>query len=241
MTVGASGDAAGGRPLLIVTGLYSEARIAAGAGMTVICSSSDPDQLRAQLGAFDHASVRGIVSFGIAGGLDPSLNAGDLVVASEIMTADKRFPTAPALSEMLVEGTNIGKRKIVGGAIVGAEEIILDPRDKVVLHKETGATAVDMESHIAAAYAASVGLPFAALRVINDPASRSLPALALNALKPNGDICPRKVLRGVARKPTMIPALMRTAHDFNRAIVTLRRARSLLLESSSVRLVPANI
>ena len=104
------------------------------------------------------------------------------------MAADARWATARALSESLVEGTNIGRRKIVGGTIVGAEEIILHPRDKVALHKETGATAVDMESHIAAAYAASVGLPFAALRVINDPASRSLPALALNALKPNGDI-----------------------------------------------------
>jgi adenosylhomocysteine nucleosidase len=233
VSVGASG-VAGGLPLLMVTGLYSEARIAAGAGMTVICSSSDPDQLRAQLDAFDHASVRGIVSFGIAGGLDPSLNAGDLVVANEIMTSDARWPTAPALSKALVEGAAIGRRRIVGGTIVGAEEIILDPRDKVELHKKTGATAVDMESHIAAAYAASVGLPFAALRVINDPASRSLPALALNALKPNGDVCPRKVLRGVARKPTMIPALMRTAHDFNRAIATLRRARSLLLDSGGL-------
>jgi adenosylhomocysteine nucleosidase len=229
--MGAGGGVAVARPLLIVTGLYSEARIAAGAGMTVICSSSDPMQLRAQLDAFDHTSVRGIVSFGIAGGLDPSLNAGDLVVASEIMAGGQRFPTARALSEALVEGTNIGRRRIVGGTIVGAEEIILDPRDKVVLYKKTGATAVDMESHIAAAYAASAGLPFAALRVINDPASRSLPTLALNALKPNGDICPRKVLRGVARKPSMIPALMRTAHDFNRAIATLRRARSLLLAS----------
>ena len=240
MSVGASGVVAGGRPLLIVTGLYSEARIAAGAGMTVICSSSDPNQLRAQLDGFDHANVRGIISFGIAGGLDPSLEPGDLVVADEVMAAGGRWATAAALSMSLVEGTNIGRRKIVGGTIVGAEEIIQHPREKIQLHKETGATAVDMESHIAAAYAASVGLPFAALRVINDPASRSLPALALNALKPNGDICPRKVLRGVARKPSVIPSLMRTAHDFNRAIATLRRCRSLLLDGS-VSLVPANL
>jgi adenosylhomocysteine nucleosidase len=240
VSVGASGAVAGGRPLLIVTGLYSEARIAAGAGLTVICSSSDPDQLRTQLGAFDHASVRGIISFGIAGGLDPSLQPGDLVVASEIMTAKARWATAAALSDNLVEGTNIGRRKIVGGTIVGAEEVILHPRDKIQLHKDTGATAVDMESHIAAAYAASVGLPFAALRVINDPASRSLPELALNALKPNGDICPRKVLRGVARKPSVIPSLMRTAHDFNQAIATLRRCRGLLLDGGR-SLVPANL
>lgn len=239
MSVGASGAVAGGRPLLIVTGLFSEARIAAGPGMTVICSSSDPRQLRVLLDAFDHASVRGIISFGIAGGLNPSLRAGDLVVANEVMAAAGRWATAPALSENLVDGTRIGRRKIVGGMIVGAEEVILNPRDKVELHKQTGAIAVDMESHIAAAYAAAVGLPFAALRVINDPASRSLPELALNALKPNGDVCPRKVLRGIASKPSVIPSLMRTAHDFNRAIATLRRCRSLLLDGGS--LVPANL
>ena len=47
------------------------------------------------------------------------------------------------------------------------------------------------------------GLPFAALRVISDPASRALPAIAMSAIKPNGDIDLRKVLRGVARNPTV--------------------------------------
>ena len=65
MSAGAS-VTAGGRPLLIVTGLSSEARIAEGAGMTDISSSSDPRQLRAQLQRFDHAGVRGIISFGAA-------------------------------------------------------------------------------------------------------------------------------------------------------------------------------
>src|ERR1700730_14166332 len=41
------------RPVLIVTGLVQEARIAAGPGMTVVCSSSDPQQLRALLTVFD--------------------------------------------------------------------------------------------------------------------------------------------------------------------------------------------
>jgi adenosylhomocysteine nucleosidase len=125
-----------------------------------------------------------------------------------------------------------GQYTVVHGALVGAEEVVLHQRDKAALRLRTGAVAVDMESHIAAGYAAAMGLPFAALRVISDPASRALPAIALNALKPNGDIDAWKVLRGIARKPSVIPDLMRTARDFNRAIASLRGCRGFLLGGS---------
>ena len=78
------------RPVLIVTGLVQEARIAAGPGMTVICSSSDPQQLRALLTVFDPTTIRGVISFGVAGGLDPSLKSGDVVVATEVLAGDTR-------------------------------------------------------------------------------------------------------------------------------------------------------
>ena len=101
---------------------------------------------------------------------------------------------------------------------------------KAALWSETGAAAVDMESHIAAAYAAANrGLPFAALRVISDPANRALPAIAMSAIKPNGDIDLRKVLRGVARNPMSLRALVSTGIDFNRALRSLRGCRSFLL------------
>src|SRR6185436_2097143 len=49
------------RPVLIVTGLVQEARIAAGPGMIVICSSSDPQQLRALLATLDSTTFRGVI------------------------------------------------------------------------------------------------------------------------------------------------------------------------------------
>src|SRR4051812_22354900 len=79
------------RPVLIVTGLVQEARIAAGPGMIVICSSSDPQQLRALLATLDSSTFRGVISFGVAGGLDPSLRSGDVVVATEVLAGDTRF------------------------------------------------------------------------------------------------------------------------------------------------------
>ena len=100
---------------------------------------------------------------------------------------------------------------------------------KAALWLATGAAAVDMESHIAADYAEKAGLPFAALRVISDPASRGLPALAMSAIKPNGRIDLRKVLGGLARNPTSLHALVSTGIDFNRALRSLRGCRGFLL------------
>ena len=185
------------RPVLIVTGLVQEARIAAGPGMIVICSSSDPQQLRALLATLDSTTFRGVISFGVAGGLDPSLKSGDVVVATEVLAGDTRFLAGLALNEEMIARATLRRRRVVRGGLAGVERVIAATACKAALHSETGAAAVDMESHIAAAYAAEAGLPFAALRVISDPASRALPALAKSAIKPNGDIDLRQ---GAARR-----------------------------------------
>ena len=243
MRLGAGADAPVGkvdpRPVLIVTGLMQEARIASGPGMTVICSSSDPQQLRALLTVFDPATIRGVISFGVAGGLDPSLKSGDIVVATEVRAGEARWLADLALKEDLIAGFGLGRRRIVRGRLAGAEQVVADRHLKEALHLETGAAAVDMESHIAADYAARTGLPFAALRVVSDPAHRALPPLAMSAIKPNGDIDLRKVLRSVARNPRTLRDLVATGIDFNRALRSLRGCRGFLLGSES--LIPANL
>ena len=234
MRLGAGEGASGGnrvdpRPILIVTGLIQEARIAAGPGMTVICSSSDPQQLRALLTVFDPSTIRGVISFGVAGGLDPSLKSGDVVVATEVMAGDARWLAGLALNEELIASVAQGRRRIVRGGLAGVEQVVAAQSMKAALRSETGAAAVDMESHIAADYAERAGLPFAALRVISDPADRALPALAVAAIKPNGDIDLRRVLSGLARNPTTLRALVATGIDFNRALRSLRGCRGFLL------------
>jgi adenosylhomocysteine nucleosidase len=240
--LGAGGDAYhDGLPVLIVTGLKQEARIAAGPGMTVVCSSSNPNQLREMMTTFDPASVRGIVSFGVAGGLDPELRSGDVVIATEIVTSKKRWQAVSPMRDNLVSVPGFGRQKIVSGILAGSEGVVLGQASKAALRAETGAAAVDMESHIAAAYAEENGLPFAAVRVISDPASRALPALAMDALKPDGKVDLWKVMRGIAVNPTAIPALVFAGRDFNRALRSLSGCRGLLVGESSASLVSANL
>jgi adenosylhomocysteine nucleosidase len=224
-----AGDRIDPRPVLIVTGLAQEARIASGPGMTVICSSSDPNQLRALLTVVDPCSVRGVISFGVAGGLDPSLRSGDVVVATEVTAGDTRWLAGSALNEEVIARVALGRRRVVKGILAGVDEVVSGRSCKAALHLETGAAAVDMESHIAADYATAAGLPFAALRVISDPANRALPALARSVIKPNGEIDLRKVLGGLVRNPRTLHALVSTGIDFNRALRSLRGCRSFLL------------
>jgi adenosylhomocysteine nucleosidase len=168
---------------LIVTGLVQEARIAAGPGLIVICSSSNPRQLRALLATLDSSTVSAVISFG----LDPTLQPGDVVVATDVAAGGTRWQAGGPLREELITSITLKYGRIVSGGLAGVEQVVANLSSKAALRSETGAAAVDMESHIAAAYAAEAALPFEALRVISDPAHRALPSLVQSAIKLNGD------------------------------------------------------
>ena len=85
-----------------------------------------------------------------------------------------------------------------------------------------------MESHIAAAAAEAHGLPFAACRVIIDPAERSLPPAALIDLRPDGTPDIPAILWSILRHPFQLPELMRVAADARAARVALREGRRRL-------------
>src|SRR3954447_11914758 len=124
------------RPVLIVTGLVQEARIAAGPGMTVICSSSDPQQLRALLTLFDPSTIRGVISFGVAGGLDPTLKSGDVVVATEVLAGDTRWLAGLSLNEEMIANVALGRRRVIRGGLAGVEEVVAARSVKAALRSE---------------------------------------------------------------------------------------------------------
>ena len=101
------------------------------------------------------------------------------------------------------------------------------PTAKAALYGKTGAVAVDMESQVAARFAAARRLPLAALRVISDDASHVLPPAALVAMKPDGGIAIGRVLKSLLRHPLQAPALIRTARASNKAFAELLRCRDL--------------
>jgi hopanoid-associated phosphorylase len=194
----------------------------------VVCSGSDPNRLRSELTDLDIGDMRAVISFGIAGGLDPSLRPGDVVVASAVIAETGVWKVPSKLLAAISEQVERHGIEVATGFVVGVEEPIIAPSSKAALRRETDAVAVDMESHVGAAYAASKGLPFAAIRVISDPAERALPPLAKKALKPDGRINVPAVVAGLARAPTQLATLIRAGEDAGRAFAGLRRCRGLL-------------
>jgi len=112
--------------------------------------------------------------------------------------------------------------------LAGVDRPVAEATAKRDLHTTTGAVAVDMESHIAARLAAAHDLPFAAFRVIVDPAQRALPPAALVALRPGGGVAVTAVLAALARQPGQIPRMMRLALDMQAAKSALLRGRRML-------------
>jgi hypothetical protein len=88
-----------------------------------------------------------------------------------------------------------------------------------------------MESHIAARIAARHGVPFAACRVIIDPAERSLPPAALVGMRPDGRADALAVARSLWRQPGQATALLRVIADARAARSALFRGRRKLGDS----------
>ncbi len=200
-------------PVLAVTGLARERRMAAGEGVEAVGAGGNPHRLRQLLDARVPPGCRAVVSFGIAGGLDPSLKPGDIVIGTGVVGEDGRRAADLDLSAaLLTRLSGVGSR-VIAADLAGVDTAVLAVDGKTELRATTGAAAVDMESHVAASFAGRHGLPFAALRVICDPASQALPAFAAEALTADGEPDIAAVFFAFARGRARLGDLMRLAKD----------------------------
>lgn len=209
--------------MIVVVGMAFEARIAQGLGVPVVCGG-DGKTLAASLTRAMAAGCGGLISFGVAGGLAPSLKPGDCVIGSSIIDqGDTRATDARWAHRLtrLIPGA-------IQGAIVGVREPIAHAAAKRALHEKTGAIAVDMESQVVARAAEQHGVPMAAIRVIVDPVRRTIPRSALAGALPDGSIDPLAVMRSLARNPRDFVGLIRMALDTRAARATLVRGSALL-------------
>jgi len=166
--------------------------------------------------------VTSLASWGIAGGLDPALVPGDLLLPREILSArGDVFAVDEDWRSRLIEAMGPvahGETLIESGRVVATAEA------KAALFQETGAAAVDMESAAIAAVARETKLPFIVLRAICDPAAGTLPPAALVAVDESGRTRPLALARSLLRRPGQVFALVTLLRQVNAAMATLREA-----------------
>jgi adenosylhomocysteine nucleosidase len=208
--------------VLVASGLAFEARLARGHGARVCCGQGPA--LASLLRRALSPECRGIISYGVAGGLAPDLDPGTIVVASTVVGKNVYWETASDWSRRLLAG--------LGGAVnaplLAVDSPLIDEGSKRARFMATGAAAVDTESHIAAAVAAEAEVPFAVLRAIVDPVGRAIPKSALAAIQPDGSTRLGPVLATLVRHPRDTAALIRLAGDASIARRALAEARSRL-------------
>lgn len=155
--------------------------------------------------------VSGLVSFGVAGGLDPSLKPGDLVLPQSILKeAEAPIETHNEWLSSLLQDENPAST----GPLISSPVPVTTVEAKAALARNHGAIAVDMESYAIAEVALRADVPFIAIRVIVDGADMAIPEIALAGT-------PFAVMKKAVKKPGDIPALLRLGSHMNKATKTL--------------------
>jgi len=221
-------SAAPATTLGVLCGLVAEADIlrhTAPADAQPLCAitAARPTNTRTCAERLVAQGATGIVSFGLAGALDPRLPPGTLLLPARVIGPDRAVYETDADWRRRLEAM-VGAESC--NALLGSDNVIATAGDKARLFRETGAVAVDMESHVAAAVAMAAKLPFLVVRAVADPATRAIPRAAMAGLDAEGRTLVLPVILALTKRPRELPGLLRLAADSRAGFDALRRVAS---------------
>jgi nucleoside phosphorylase len=152
-----------------------------------------------------------ICSMGFCGGLEETMNVGDIFVASRIEARGREYTaTRP----------QTGQRHHTG-ALVSLDRVAQTAREKRALH-EHGASAVDMEAGGVAAKASELQLPFYCIRSVTDLIDESFSFDFNAALRSDGRFDTMRLIAASCRRPLgLLPELVRLERRCRAASRTL--------------------
>jgi nucleoside phosphorylase len=176
------------------------------------------------------AGIDSLLAVGFAGALTSELRPGDLLLASRVVAADGASWAADAsLRDLLAgaaaawAGATVSTRPAMvkpsfhQGSLVTVPRVLTTSLEKQRLGKETGASAVDMESAAVAGCAADAGVPMAALRAITDAVDEQLPLDFNRCLDSDGQFHHGRLILLLARRPGAVGGLIRLGLHSSRA------------------------
>jgi adenosylhomocysteine nucleosidase len=175
------------------------------------------------------AGARALLSWGVAGGLDPALRAGALFLPGEVVLSDGAVYATTHEWRLALATAAASCHPVTGGRLLSLSEVLGSVADKAIAFRRTGAAAVDMESGAIAEVARAAQLPFLVVRAIADTAGDALPRTVV-AIAGSGAVRIPRLLAALARAPGDLPALLRLARSFraaSRSLAAVARAGAL--------------
>jgi adenosylhomocysteine nucleosidase len=164
-----------------------------------------------------------IVSAGLAGALQPALRRNDILVADRVINADREI----ALERPASLAENLGRPGVFEGPLLTVDHVVRSVDEKRALGERSGATAADMEAFYVADVCRRRGVPFSAVRVINDTANETLPTDVEHLLmQKTAAARAGAALGAVWRRPASVKDLYRLRE--NALVASLRLADFLI-------------
>lgn len=143
---------------------------------------------------------RWIVSAGFAGGLDPSLQRNDLIMASEVIDLDGGRFTID------VNVPTDGTLRI--GRLITVDAIVRLASAKAKLRQDYQADFVDMETSAIASLCAERAQRFLSVRIISDTAEIDLPAEIATIVASSGSYQVGAALSALWKRPSVLGELL---------------------------------
>jgi adenosylhomocysteine nucleosidase len=175
--------------------------------LAVACSGPGADRAREAAQRLAAQGAEALLSFGIAGGLDPALRTGTAVVASRLIGNNELSCDGPWATRLFDGLAN--QFEVKRGHLAEARDVLATPESKASMFRTNGAAAADMESYGIAEIATERNMPFAALRVICDLAEETIPPMAVAAMTDDGRVRTATTAIQALLHPAQIPDLMR--------------------------------
>nr|VFJ53984.1 MAG: Nucleoside phosphorylase [Candidatus Kentron sp. FW]VFJ58108.1 MAG: Nucleoside phosphorylase [Candidatus Kentron sp. FW] len=164
------------------------------------------------------SNMDALVSWGIAGALDPALVSGDILLPISVIDYidSRQYPVNRhwhTILENRLKNTLAHKKNYSRQSIISTRDVQGDPPKKIKLHQATGAIAVDMESAAIAAVASKEKKPFIIIRTISDTTAMRLPKSATRATDFYGRTSLSQLSVGLLKNPAELfhyPVLIRS-------------------------------
>ena len=161
----------------------------------------------------DDTSPQLLVSFGIAGALQPDLQVGDGIVATKAYLLDKGVPgspqplvsLSPAAFQAVSQALQLRRANLYSGSTLttlGSQEVLLPPGE--ITHP-----VLEMETAGIAQVAAQHGIPLLGIRAISDTLKEPLPFRIADFTDEELNLQVGKLIKTMIQHPHTLPRFMR--------------------------------